>query len=505
MKRVLYLLSIVVLLGQSSCNNFLEDSSGDLLIPKNVKEFQALLWGDGYPHKLAENITWMILLSDDVSMKPFNNSTKDRVDARTMGDGLYPYRWDLNIEEKIKDKAWPYIYERILACNNVITALPTMECEKGEEDKIAWLGGAAHTLRAYYYFCLVNWYSEPYSEENINKPGVVIRTEPNITLGDVKRSSIGDTYKLINSDLSTAMNYFSKGRKVTNKKLVTEDAAKFLANRVALFEGRWADVIKGGKEILEKYNDLYNLNNSPAKATFKYYNLSTCFSVLSTDFNPEIIYSFSNPASSNPYLYFTIYPNNYDIGFLTSEENLISTYKTNDLRKTAYYRADSIRFGRVKFSGNYLPVKYSGINRNNCYFMNWRSAEVLLNVAEAYARTDNGVSASAVALLQKLEISRYDGTYTPLTVANFTSKEELLKYVLAERRRELAFEETMRWWDIRRLGCEQITHKYYHTRTEFDTYILPKGSPNFTLQIPASEVDENETIQRNERVVINKQ
>ena len=92
-----------------------------------------------------------------------------------------------------------------------------------------------------------------------------------------------------------------------------------------------------------------------------------------------------------------------------------------------------------------------------------------------------------------------------MTTADFASQDDLLQFVWEERRRELCFEEAMRFWDLRRQGMPQIVHRYYHTRNNVETYVLSEGSPNYVLAIPESETSNNFLITPNSREVIEAQ
>ena len=92
-----------------------------------------------------------------------------------------------------------------------------------------------------------------------------------------------------------------------------------------------------------------------------------------------------------------------------------------------------------------------------------------------------------------------------MSTADFANKEELVKFIWAERRRELCFEEHMRFWDLRRQGRPRIVHKLYIDQTTYETYVLEEGSPNYVLSIPKSEMKYNSGVSSNPRVQISAQ
>lgn len=501
---------------QTSCNDYLKDDSGDLLIPKSVTEYAAVLYSEGYPRTLNSDVNWYKLMTDDVEMGPLDidPSNSEIVNENTIdlevGEGLQAYRWDYNIEEKISDNNWGARYSDILGCNVIINALPEITYVPEELGKYHSLALQAYTLRAYHYFVLINTYALPWSEENLDELGVIIRTTPQIATQPRERSTIREVYDLINADLDSAQIHATLAEVSANKHLISPAALQFLITRVALFQEDWERVIEVGSTFLEERNAILDLNTID-KSTFGD-NGSSNFSMFNLETNNEIIFTFGT-ASSSPYTYLSQFAL-YGLGFRpshTGENSLLSLYdKENDLRYLAYFMQDVYDEGfpilGIPGSWDYsfqYPIKFSSYATGNGYQENWRTVEVLLNVAEAYARQTDDISTDAIKLINQLRACRIQtSAYTTLTTADFTTKEDLVKFIWEERRRELCFEEAMRFWDLRRQGMPQITHTYYYTRNNYETYILPQGSPNYVLAIPGSETSNNFLITPNKREVI---
>ena len=175
----------------------------------------------------------------------------------------------------------------------------------------------------------------------------------------------------------------------------------------------------------------------------------------------------------------------------------MNQYEAGDLRRDVY-------FGKMFYEDSYdlmyafqaMPMK--GQEEREA----WRSPEVYLNMAEAYARRD-GVCQEAIDLLNELRIKKMtQESYVAKTIGDFDSVEELVDFIWEERRRELCFEEAMRFWDLRRQGMPEITHMVYRTDGTSQSYVLEAGSPNYLLQIPAAETDYNSAIKNNDRDII---
>ena len=230
------------------------------------------------------------------------------------------------------------------------------------------------------------------------------------------------------------------------------------------------------------------------------------FAMFNIDKNNEIVFTFGT--SSYRYRYLSHAPAPYDLGFRVSymeEGSLLRSYEEEDLRLQAYFAKDKERTDSWDYNWNY-PIKYQDMSPVVNYHENWRNVEVLLNLAEAYARKANNVSEEAIGWLNRLRKNRIDkAVYEDLSTADFANKEELVKFIWAERRRELCFEEHMRFWDLRRQGRPRIVHKLYIDQTTYETYVLEEGSPNYVLSIPKSEMKYNSGVSSNPRVQISAQ
>lgn len=59
-KVILYSVACVFFgFGQISCSDYLKDDSGDLLIPKSVAEYTAVLYAEGYPTTFNSDVSWV--------------------------------------------------------------------------------------------------------------------------------------------------------------------------------------------------------------------------------------------------------------------------------------------------------------------------------------------------------------------------------------------------------------------------------------------------------------
>lgn len=484
---------MIALILFTSCGSFLKESSGDLLIPKTVDQYAALLYGEGYPDDdMYDAIAWIQLMTDDIELAYLNGD--DGPDEYVIEEGEAAYTWDYDVEVEVSDDAWGQFYSYILGCNLIIDALPEITYTDNEIDEYNHLAASAYALRAYYYLCLVNWYAKVYSEENLDELGVVLATTPDVSTDGRERGTIRETYELINSDIALATEYIANAGYITNKYLISSNAVKFLANRIALFQEKWDEVISIGEDFMSSNSTFLDLKDEDSST----FGLSSDpFTMLNSE-NEEIIFTFGEvSSSSNPYLFLAYYFSTYESGFRIAQD-LLDTYEDGDLRRDAYYMHDFTDWGLVEPRHDY-PTKFYGKSLNNCYFFNWRNVEIVLNLAEAYTRQSNAITSEAVDYLNTIRENRFDSSYVPLTTSDFSSSDDLLQFIYAERRREFAMEETIRWWDMRRSGQKQVLHNYYISSSVTYVYELREESPNYVMQIPKSETNYNSSITANDR------
>lgn len=293
-----WLLGILLFTG---CDDYLKEDSGDLLIPGKVEEFLPMLYREGFPRNFNDEVAWLYLMTDDVEMGQLEldpedeaNDTRDKnsSDAFNVGEGEEPYKWEREIKS-YADNFWERRYGNILACNLVIDALPEMEYVEADSGNYNFLAAQAYALRAYNYWCLVNSYALPWSKENLDKPGVIIRMEPQINISPRGRSSIREVYDLINEDIEKAEKYINIATFDGNIHRLSEPAILLLASRIALFQENWDEVIRTGKLFLAQNSVILNLNDQDTTLFGTEKGLSNkIFTMMDGTINKEVVFTF---------------------------------------------------------------------------------------------------------------------------------------------------------------------------------------------------------------------
>ena len=527
MNSKLYITSCAVALSLFSCNDYLKEDSADLLIPKSITDFTPLLLGEGYPDLFGSQISFVNLMTDDVEMGPlyydpiqkndkYCKTWREEIDVKT-GYGESAFIWQSDYSEHITDNFWSGRYSNILGCNTIINALPEMTYTETEEGLYRALAAQAYALRAYHYFCLINTYALPYSTANLDKPGVILKTSPDIHIDPQPRATIGEIYSLINNDIKKAQEYMKEAefqceKYGGRKPEITSAAIYFLAARIALFQEDWDEVIATAKEFLAKNSSIHDLN-SEDETLFGYVSSfeenSFCANNQQLD---EVVFGFGRNDGGYDYLA----PNSpvlmyYEYGFHTSwteENSLIKLYDEDDLRLQAYFQRRYNKSGSLRnptyYAGQYQPNKYDNRSGTNYSSQAWRTPELYLNLAEAYAQKANGISNEAIDLLNQLRIKKYKSgsPNAEKQASDFTTKDDLIKFIWQERRRELCFEEIMRFWDMRRQGMPAVVHHLFSSPKDYSVFCLEEGSLNYVLPIPEDETNYNDAIENNQREVI---
>jgi len=314
----------------------------------------------------------------------------------------------------------------------------------------------ARFLRAFFYFELVQRWG-----------GVVIYDEVPANIDDLKkaRSSEQEVYNFIAADLAfAAENLPDEAYKSGH---AVKASAQALLARIALFQGRWDDVISNTSAIISggKYTLAEDLESPFIKSKGQ-------------GSSPEILFSIkfietrdgrqSNDGGQEVEF--------FRWGGLAPTKDLIDAYEPADLRlkkwyyeapdRTTFTREDGFKFqtefvatnyGLIKFAdiwdpGRFIPSERDILTGHDVVL--FRLADIYLMYAEAQLEKSGGATTDANALNYVNAIRKRAGVSA---YANLTRS-----LIREERRRELAFE-GLRYFDIVRwkAGAE-INAKLIH-------------------------------------------
>ncbi|WP_286861078.1 MULTISPECIES: RagB/SusD family nutrient uptake outer membrane protein [Sphingobacterium] len=439
MNRIMILLTFVGVLGLSSCSGFLDvkpDSS--LALVKTVDDYLAIVQNEtrmnaNYPFSYDYASDFFYLSEQDI----------DALDET----GRYAYLW---IGEPCHANNWNQNYARIYDTNVVLQGVDHADLGNRSESDRRMAKGIAAFSKGFTLMQLAALYAPPYERgNNLGKLGIPIRPSANIEEKSV-RPSLEDCYQEIERLLITAGNLLpdhTKARTIPGREaawaalarfyLVTQnyDKAFVYADSCLLFNGELID---------------YNLLDPLAS--------STQFPVL----NKEVIFhaakgDFSGMSSTSRSMVDSV---------------LYQKYAMDDLRRSLFYRknVDGRKGFYGSYDGNVASVVFSGIARDEIYLIG----------AECAARLGKlDIALNWINELLKKRIVRES-----FTVYNSSDPDIVLRFVLEEREKELAFRAGIRWMDLRRLNLDDRFKKKITRLYKGKVYTLEPNDIRYTFKIP---------------------
>lgn len=291
----------------------------------------------------------------------------------------------------------------------------------------------AKLVRAVAYWGLLQFWGLPYTNGNGAHPGVPLRLTGIAGPGQsaLVRSSVADVYAQVIKDLNDAEAGLplNQGSAYNNTTRAHRNTAIALKTRVYLSMGDWADVITEANKIVSASAPFtaasgvaFALQTDITKVFVAPY--TTTESILSM---PMTTTSGDNPGTQNQ-LGFYFGPSKANGGAGNGEYSLNPNGVIAD---PLWLSTDKRRSFIVVGGGKSWWNKYAAPSPYTDYAPIIRYSEVLLNLAEARARSTSSVDAQAVALLNAVR-NRSDAA-TTYTVASFANAAALETAILQER------------------------------------------------------------------------
>ena len=436
---------VLALVTNLSCKKFLDEKPDDkVTTPTRPADLQALLDnGD------KMNTKWLCYddaSADDYFMTPENYA---RLNLR----GQSAYIWKQYQDEHINE--WSKAADVVYISNVCLETVEKLLDTGTPEQEISNVKGSALVYRAAAWLKWLFIHSQAYDDASAkNDLGIVLRKTADFNVPSV-RSSVDEGYAQVIGDLQLALTLLPD--RPVHVMRPSKAAAYALLARTYLSMRKYDAALVNAEHSLAIKNDLidYNTINTSLYSPFQSYNIETVFHLDISAFTYG----------------------NLQTTYGLVDTVLYQSYSSNDLRKAAYFGASGKYY---YFKGPYVTRGASGNN----LFEGVATDEVYLMKAECLARL--GRIDEAMTTLNTLMKKRWKSTvaYPAFSAA---TKEDALKIVLVERRKELLFR-GLRWMDIKRLNKEgyQIALKRIISGT---TYSLEPNSPRFALPIPIEIVD----------------
>jgi len=424
----------------------------------------------------------------------------------------YTYEGTYSAVTANNEAYWSDTYRLINRCNMVIDGVNSAIAKNVITAAVgnSYLG-EAYFMRAIAHLELLFHFARPYKETaNASHQGVPYRTKAYTTQVAIddgttqSRNTVAECYAKILEDLNFAeTNLPGKSGRTGSSKITRATKGAAIAYKTRVYQHMWDwnnIILEAQKLIALPAADGYSLTALPDGP------------FLSPLSNTESIFSCENAATNNPTVNGAL-PNmlNGKARSLVCISPIIwrnLSWLSDDKRRgpTLAYTSTS-----AAFIGLVYTEKYKDFTNNTDPAPVIRHAEVLLNLAEAYARRN---SAGDITLgLQYLNQVRNRSLATPstqaYTAASFADNTALLNAILVERRIEFCME-GRRWPDIHRMQLDipaklansnpkasdfTLGTPYGTLPTEkFGVVSIPYSSYKYLWPIPQIEINANTTL-----------
>lgn len=373
------------------------------------------------------------------------------------------YIWAADIYEGQPSPDWNIPYQQVFYANIVLDGLAALKPAVAEQDSWNTARGSALFHRAFAFYNLAQLFAAAYDPASAGTlPGIPLRLTADVNV-KAGRGNLKQVYDQVIHDLTEA-DQLLPGQ-VAYKNRPSKTAAEALLARVMLSMGDYNQAATYATAALSRNHNLTDYNGLDTLA-------ANPFPYIPAVDNPEVIF----------------YDKLISYGFGSSTRttvapDLFSLYAEDDLRRPVFFAGSG--------PNTYFKGRYTGFRLQ--LFGGLAVDELFLIRAESLAR--QGKTGDALADLNTLLKSRWrTGTYQDFTVS---SKDELLKKVLLERRKELVFR-GIRWSDLRRLNKDPAFARTLSRAVAGKAYTLAPGDKRYLFPIPQQELLAND-IEQNER------
>ena len=363
---------------------------------------------------------------------------------------------------------WQAAYRIISQANLLLRDIDDFSATEG--GAVNRIKSQALAIRALAHFDLLRYWVEEY-DRNSTKPGI-----PYITVFDYEqkpaRGTVKETYDHIEADLQQARGLINSGLdkaiNATGKAYIDIQGVNAIMARVFLYSNQLDSAIK--------YSTLV-INSIPLASRTNFPNIWTDASTA------EVIWSVSFNAGEGRIgdpVYFV--PNNRSS--YRPNPALVTMYdQVNDIRYSSYFQVRSSSNGNRLVLSKYL-AKAAQVSRPDgvTNFKAFRTGEMYLIRAEAYARKGGANEALGLADLNTLRSARIAGF-----IAGTETGTALLNAIALERRKEL-ISEGHRWFDLKRTSKTII-------RSSCSVFCtLDPSNRAWTWPLPIAEINANPNI-----------
>ncbi len=444
LKSTLYI--FLPLLFLNSCRDYVEvEQVGNNRILKYTSDYRAI--ANNYNDITSSGGIYLIANADVEFPTTYQNG------VNTIWGNSYTWQ-DRIYDPSQGDSDWLGLYKAVYYSNVILDGV--MGSEKGTDAEKKEIYAEAFVHRAFAYLQLVNTYGPQFDPASANsEKAVPLLLKPEL-FSSLDRSTVGQVYDQIISDLKSALENGIQDDPQFNV-LPSKRAVYALLARTYLLMGEYQLSLENAEKALQMQKGLIDLKS-----------LATGYAYPVLIQNPEVIFSKT--------LLLT-----YNRAPLSND--LLNSFGSSDLRYDYYTIAGNIAISPTYTGRGFGIATYSYTNGIN---VGVSVPEMYLIAAECYARS--GKITEAVNYLNILRAKRFKSG-TAYTVSATTNK-EALDLVLTERQKEF-IGRGFRWFDQRRLNLDPVYRKTYTRVFKGQTYTLEPNSDGYVFPINQNYIDLN--------------
>ncbi|MHC0442854.1 RagB/SusD family nutrient uptake outer membrane protein [Flavobacterium sp. 3-210] len=494
MKNIKITLSLLVLIGFSSCDDFLSevpDNRTMIDTPEKISELLVMAYPNRSYFAIAET------MSDNVFDSGLQSSNLDNEQS---------YNWEMQTQIGLdtENAFWNGSYEAIAAANQALDAIDKL----GNPTPLNPQKGEALIARAYNHFMLVSFWANRYNPATAATDlGVPYIREPEgALLVKYKRNTVKEVFDFIEEDLIEGLKYVTNNYKEPKYHFNIE-ASKAFASRFYLIKGDWDKVIEYTEGLGSKPTKIRNYSTFNAAA---YAQRPLEYSKAEQDTN--LLISYPNSIANRGYSYrFALAGNRSDeiLGIPTNmwgkAQLIIASGQymggINVLvpKLYEYFKYTNLTAGIgepytacVLFSADEMYL-----NRIEALVMKNRMAEVNTELGYFLGTRTSGYNAATDILDEEKVTAKYPAVSNEFTPF-YTLSPVQTSYIkaIAEARRRDFIREGLRWFDIKRFNLV-VEHNTLEFGKVVRNNILEKDDARRALQIPLRASDNG--IEKNPR------
>jgi len=398
--------------------------------------------------------------------------------------------WQCNMNESngYNTVFWRLYYQWIMNANGLLEVLENTDVAAlSGADKALYeqIKGEALMFRAFSHFQAVQTYADAYKAGGGNsQPGIPYRTVENRT-GELARSTVEETYALINADLAEACSML-EGKNITALNHWSAKSAYAIRARVAMAMHDYAAAANYAEKSIQlaeaeggKLMDASNLYNGFADITST--TKEPLYAAMTQDDQTIYFYSFY------AYMSWNFSATAIRQGVKAINADTYDLMSETDLRRawwdpTGEMDVPLTSFKKTPYQNRKFTARAVSNAVGDVAFL--RLSEMYLTAAEAYARGGN--TAKAQEIFTKFQVTR-DPAYA--------GGGDLIEEIMTSRRIEL-WAEGLRYFDLKRLNLPIKRGRNFDQT--FCTFLEKEaGADGWTWEIPKIETDNNPLCEKN--------